>query len=114
MAIEPVMSCVGALQQAGWQLAPTANPWHVVTELHAHRWWDPYLVDTATLSLLTDLGCGQRVQLLAPPAGSGSPQHQILGSTGLVPVQQLPTLLADWPIPTSGPAPDESPADPAE
>lgn len=114
MASEPMMACVGLLQQAGWQLAPTANPWHVVTELHAHRWWDAYLVDTATLSLLTDQGCGQRVQLIAPPAGSGTPRHQILGSTGLVSVERLPPLLADWPIPMNSPAPQEPPSQPAE
>lgn len=114
MVTEPVRACVGALQQAGWQLAPTANPWHVITELHAHHWWNAQLVDTATLSLPTGHGCGQRVQITTPPEGIGPPQHQILGSTGLVPLDQLSTLLADWPTPTTSPAPDEQLANPPE
>lgn len=114
MASDPIMACVGLLQQAGWQLAPVANPWHIVTELHAHRWWDAYLVDIAALSLLTDQGCAQRVQLVAPPAGSATPRHHVLGSTGLVSVEQLSPLLADWPTPTSSPAPHEPSEHPAE
>ena len=99
MEQDPALSCVTALQQAGWHVAPAANPWHVITEIHADRWWSPQVVDTAVLSISAGQGLLQRLQLQPPAHGSGLPEHWILASTEMQPFEELAMLLPSWSIP---------------
>lgn len=94
MDADPVWACVARLQQAGWQIAPAASPWQVVTDLYAHRWWSGQLVDSAVLSLTTGQGLAQRIQV---PASGGGLAHAVVGTTGLVPLEQLAPLVEEWP-----------------
>ena len=112
MEPDPMQACVTALQQAGWHVAPAANPWHVITEIHADRWWSPQLLDTAVLSITTGQGLFQRLQLEPATSGPGLPQHQVVASSGLQPFDDLVRLLPIWSTPPSE-APDAGQEDPS-
>lgn len=106
----PLVTCLTRLQHLGWHIAPLASAWHAVTDIHADRWWTPQLVDTAALSLTTGQGVGQRLHVSVDTAGV--PVHGVSAETGVLPLDELATLLASWPPPTTdteaGPQPANS------